>query len=557
MKTRSRREILYTVAIVLAAATLIRLINMQTDAKAALFTNFIRSLLHMGLLTAWGLSLYCRVVQKQARYYLCGIAVLMILWLNFKVLRYFICMDVTVSRYLWYLYYLPLVGIPLYMLFASLFIGQTEDYRLKWQKKLLYIPAVLLFLMVITNDLHEFVFSFPQHDFSPDYYRRGSGYVLVFGWFVLCSFASFYVMWTSGKIRRKPRTYVPLIVSLILTVVYILTSLVRQPVTMFLAGDLSAACSLLFAGVLESCIHCGLLPTNTRYDEMFVSSIGSNAQIVDENFQVRYASFSAEPMPAEQIRRALKAPVALSGENLLHAEPICGGYMVWTEDISALTALHQELTATREELEERTAMLKHTYDLEKERKVTAEQNRLYDLLTASVQKQIDRVTQLMKAYEQADGDAEKENAILSKIAVLGGYVKRKKHLTLSAQNGFDIPQGELKNAIEESIRYLRAMGVHCAAFVNTEQEFLPSGIAMAAYDFFEDAIEAALDSLTACAVWVNVVERVLRVRVTVGCKADLEPLRKAWPDALINLTDENEWELHLPLMKNVKGGTGK
>lgn len=57
--------------------------------------------------------------------------------------------------------------------------------------------------------------------------------------------------------------------------------------------------------------------------------------------------------------------------------------------------------------------------------MTAEQNRLYDLLTASTQKQIDRIARLMKEYELVDGDAEKGNAILSKIAVLGGYVKRK------------------------------------------------------------------------------------------------------------------------------------
>lgn len=86
-------------------------------------------------------------------------------WLNFKVMKYYICTDVNVSRYFWYLYYLPLVGIPLYTLFASLFIGKTEDYRLKWQVKLLYIPAALLFLMIMTNDLHEFAFSFPQRVF--------------------------------------------------------------------------------------------------------------------------------------------------------------------------------------------------------------------------------------------------------------------------------------------------------------------------------------------------------------------------------------------------------
>lgn len=554
MKAKSNKVLWITVACVVVTADMIRLINNHIDTyDAELFIDFIRVLLHIGLITAWGFSLYRRVVQKQARRYLCGIAVLMILWLNFKALKYYICMDANVGRYLWYLYYLPLVMMPLYMLFASLFIGKTEDYKLKWQTKLLYIPAALLLLTVMTNDLHEFVFSFPQHDFSPDNYRHGIGYFLVFGWFALCTLASFYVMYSGGKIKRKPRAYAPLIVSLILTSYYFITYMVGNSVTKLLAADLSAACSLLFATVFESCIYCGLLPTNTRYDEMFVASVGNSAQIVDEDFQVRYASASAEPLPMEQIKQALNAPVALSEGILLHTAPIGGGYTVWTEDISELISLRKELTETKEELEDRTAMLRHEYVLEKDRKVTAEQNRLYDLLTASTQKQIDRIARLMKEYELADGDEEKGNAILSKMGVLGGYVKRKKHLTLSIQNGFDIPQGELKNAIVESVRYLKAMGAHCVVFVDTERDFLPGDIASSAYDFFEDAVEAALDSITSCAVAVSVVEGVLRIRVTVGCKEDLSQLRKEWPDASVTVSDEDEWELILPLRGGAVG----
>ena len=553
MKAKNNKAVWIVVAAVVVTAAVIRLINNQNTSDDVLFTDFIRPVLHIGLITAWGFSLYRRVVQKQARHYLCGIAVLMILWLNFKVLKYYICTDIDISRYLWYLYYLPLIGISLYMLFASLFIGKTEDYKLKWQVKLLYIPAALLFLMIMTNDLHEFAFSFPQRVFSPDNYRHGIGYFLVFGWFALCTLASFYVMYSGGKIKRKPRAYAPLIVALVLTIFYIITYMVENPVTKFLAGDLSSACSLLFAAVFECCIYCGLLPTNTRYDEMFVASVGSSAQIVDENFDVRYASVSAEPLPVEQIKKALNAPVALSEGKLLHTAPIGGGYTVWTEDISELTNLRRELTETKEELEERTAMLRHEYVLEKDRKVTAEQNRLYDLLTASTQKQIDRIARLMKEYELAEGDAEKGNAILSRIAVLGGYVKRKKHLTLSVQNGFDIPEGELKNAIEESVRYLKAMGARCVVFVDTQRDFLPGEIASAAYDFFEDAVEAALGSITSCAVSVSVVDGVLRIRVTVGCKEDLSPLGKEWPDASVALSDEDEWELILPL----RGGAGR
>lgn len=101
MKAKSNKTVWITVAAVVVIAAVIRLYNNQNTSDDVLFTDFIRSLLHIGLITAWGFSIYQRVVQKQARHYLCGIAVLMILWLNFKVMKYYICTDVNVSRYLW------------------------------------------------------------------------------------------------------------------------------------------------------------------------------------------------------------------------------------------------------------------------------------------------------------------------------------------------------------------------------------------------------------------------------------------------------------------------
>lgn len=90
-------------------------------------------------------------------------------------------------------------------------------------------------------------------------------------------------------------------------------------------------------------------------------------------------------------------------------------------------------------------------------------------------------------------------------------------------------------------------------FVDTQRDFLPGEMVSVAYDFFEDAVEAALDSITSCAVSVGVVGGVLRIRVTVGCKEDLSPLGKEWQDASVSLSDEDEWELILHL----HGGVGR
>lgn len=549
MEGKKNRTRFLVVFLMVLAAFVIRMVNRKLPVEKNLFPDFIRTFLHMGLVMAWSVSLFRRVLQTQARRYLCAIAVLMFLWLNFKAFKYFIIQDVHIGRYLWYLYYLSLVYIPLFILFTSLCIGRTEEYRLPRWIRLLHLPAAVLFGLVITNDLHQFVFRFPADAllFTDYDYEHRLGYILVFAWFTICTFIAFANMLTRNRAKRRKKEFIPLIVSLVMSVTYIVTYLFNLPFTMYIAGDLSAACCLLFCAVLESCVYCGLLPTNIRYEEMFAASGETNAQIVDEQYRVRYSSSRAEPIPAEKMKQAKDGPIPLSGKKILHTMPIAGGYTVWTEDVSEMTKLQKELMETKEELTERSAMLKYEYELEKERKTVEEQNRLYDLLTDSVQNQINQISRLMKAYELTDGDTEKGDEILSRIAVLGSYVKRKKHLTLSIYSGIDIPELELKNALAESIRYLQFMNVRGTLFVDTEREFLPGNMAVVAYDFFEAAVEAALDSLFAVGVTVSVVSEVLRIRLVLGCKEELSGLLQEWPEASAEVSDEDEWTLVLPL----------
>lgn len=64
MKAKSNKTVWITVAAVVVIAAVIRLYNNQNTSDDVLFTDFIRSLLHIGLITAWGFSIYQRVDSK-------------------------------------------------------------------------------------------------------------------------------------------------------------------------------------------------------------------------------------------------------------------------------------------------------------------------------------------------------------------------------------------------------------------------------------------------------------------------------------------------------------
>lgn len=59
-----------------------------------------------------------------------------------------------------YLYYLPMLFLPLLGVYIALSMGKPEDYRLSRRAGMLLIAPAVLFLLVITNDLHQQVFAF-------------------------------------------------------------------------------------------------------------------------------------------------------------------------------------------------------------------------------------------------------------------------------------------------------------------------------------------------------------------------------------------------------------
>ena len=151
--------------------------------------NYLRSGIYVFLFGAWGLSIRFRIVQTHVRRYLLMIAALMMLWLLLRSVKFSID-NVDAERLLWYCYYVPMLFIPMLSMFVSLSLGKPEDFRLPRWTKLLYLPTTLLLLLVLTNDLHQCVFSFPSGVMSDQDYRYKSGYFLVVMWELFCAVVS-------------------------------------------------------------------------------------------------------------------------------------------------------------------------------------------------------------------------------------------------------------------------------------------------------------------------------------------------------------------------------
>ncbi|NCD04184.1 MAG: hypothetical protein EOM00_14565 [Clostridia bacterium] len=458
--------------------------------------------IYIGMLSVWSMSIWRRVIHAHIRGYLLGVTGLMLFWIFVRTLRdpHFNYID-PVHRWLWYCYYISLILIPLLSFFAALCLGKPEDWRLSRKYHLLFIPAAVLILGILTNDLHQLAFGFPLG------IERGDSHYIhhILYYFAVLWIAGFFLalVWLLFKKSYIPHTkrwvWMPLAVigiGLIYTILYS----IDNSKTGFGFIEITAMLCTLTAGVWESCIQSGLLLSNTKYEGFFdESSLG--AQIVDENGTVYYDSKFSKPI-APHIFAELKEVgfLELDQNTQLHASPIQGGYIIWCEDISRISLLIGELENTKTELMDDVELLKDELSVRQRRLRVDEQNRLYDLTVRQIMPQVEKIKQYLAVAPHVD-EPEKYR-LLWNINVLGAYIKRRANLILMTAGQEAVTVEDLVRCLKESFENLEPGGVVAALSIDTTYD-ITSEHAVLLYDFFEAVVESALLKLHSLSVRVS------------------------------------------------------
>lgn len=454
--------------------------------------GILRSLIYIALYIGWGISVSKRIIQVQVRHYLIAVSGLMVFWFVIRSMRYFFITDIGIARQLWYLYYLPMLFIPLFSLFVAISLGKPENARLsKTARLLLSIPTVLCLLLVLTNDFHQLVFSFPEGEVWTDINNGYTfGYYIVLGWEILCSLAAFIIMIIKCRLSYRKK-YLPFLL-LTASIGYALIYVSGAEWMQLIGGDITAAQCLMFTGILECCIQCGLIQTNTGYRAMFeAGSIG--AQIVDTDYDTRYASSNAPKLSEEMLRSAESEAAKLDNNTLLRSSKIPGGHVLWQEDITDITALLEKLEENRKTISESNDVEQENYKTKVKINTVREKNRLYDRLQAQTAHQIELLDQLLTQYE-TEGDPEIRRSLLAKAAVIGAYIKRRGNLMFIGEKSDVTDTAELSACLEESFANLELMGVECAIDIPGKNSIYTRD-AIRVYDYFEAVTEEAMNDL--------------------------------------------------------------
>lgn len=453
--------------------------------------GIVRSLIYITLYSGWGISVSKRIIQTQVRHYMVSVSGVMVFWFVIRTIKYFFISDIGIVRQLWYWFYLPMLFIPLFSLFVAISLGRPANARLPKRTMLLYIPMVLCLLLVLSNDLHRLVFDFTEGEvWTDNNMHYAFGFYFVIGWEILCALAAFAIMLIKCRLsqRKKYLPFLLLACSFGYAVIY--ASGVKW--MDIICGDITATQCLLFTGILECCIQCGLIQTNTGYKSLFeAGSIG--AQIVDTDYHTRYASSNAPKLTADMMRLAERDVTMLNNNTLLKSSKIGGGHVLWQEDITDITAVLEKLEENRKTISESNDVEEENYKTKVKINTVREKNRLYDLLQAQTAHQIELLDQLLTQYE-AESVPEIRHSLLAKAAVVGAYIKRRGNLIFIGEKSNVTDTAELSACLDESFANLELMGVECAIDIPGKNTIYIRD-AIRVYDFFEAVTEETMDDL--------------------------------------------------------------
>ena len=492
--------------------------------------NHLRSGLYVFLFSVWCYSLWIRIVQTQARRYLLAISVLMVLWILLRSIKYSI-ENTDAERWLWYFYYFPMLFIPMLSVFVSRSLGKGEDFRLPRWTKLLYFPTLLLLLLVLTNDLHQQVFSFPSGVLSDRAYRYEGGYFFVLGWEALCAGFALLSMVKNCRIPRSRRIrWLPL-VPLALSLAYAYAYVKKVHWVWVLAGDMTVSQCLIFASILECCIQCGLIQSNLGYDELFEAT-SLPVQITDSAFCSQYVSVAMQgTLPQSELRQMQQDTVHLGDDTLLKRHKLRRGWVFWKEDISALNQIRKELELTRDELRDTGDVLTAENAQRARWLKLIEENRLYDMMEAQTARQIAMLRELLTELQKTE-DSGRARHLLGQVIIIGTYIKRRSNLIFVGEQRGAISVQELLLCLNESSENISVYGADCKAIVKGEGQ-LTVEQATQVYDLFEAVVETELESLRALLISIEVGKWV-EVALCVSAAEPLCGLRARFPDL--------EWE---------------
>ncbi|MBQ6024374.1 MAG: hypothetical protein IJL20_02070 [Lachnospiraceae bacterium] len=472
------------------------------------FKNF-SEIFYGGIIVVWAMTVLRRIIESQIKELLIENAILLIMLILFRALRFqFDQGHVTVHRFMWYCYYIPLLYIPVISFKLSLRCGRSENIKLSRIWNLLLIPSTVLAILVLTNDKHHLAFRFPDiAGKGYDLYTYGPVYYIIVVWMALLLSATVIITiirFSSKPVRKDSWAYYVVLLGsayFLLTDYFGLAPVVNgvQYLTPMETFAVFTVCGW------EACIQTCLLPSNSGYKYFFENS-GLIARITDKAGNVKIASKGGE------------FDFSPSNENyhILEKE-VWGGKLSYAEDISGITESNRELKEISERLLEENALQEAENALQEDRVHVSVMNKLYDDITEFSAEKTEEIEKLLTSA--GSDDDFKQN--LEKACILASYIKRRGNLYLLGEENKHYDFNDLYLSFKESLDYFALSGAKTLLTLGNKME-VDTDTGLKAYDCLEAYLEKLFGKVNSLLVHMDASDNELKVRFMYDEESEVE-----------------------------------
>ena len=422
--------------------------------------DFLRSYLvwavYMLLLFGWQYTISTKITQKSMRIHLTAQNVVSILYLTVRFVQdAFLYTNISWMRFTGYFINIAAVFIPLFGLYGAFYLGRPEDYRINKKWYLLLIPACVLSVMALTNDLHHFLYYIVPEESQPNlYFHPYIGTYIIYLWGLWMIGYQVYVIYERNGTTRSDPLYRKLIpfYEPILLFLFSIPYAAMAYVVRFELVEYSAGLIFILVLCWELYIFTGLIPVNTQYEKVFRRSTVA-MQIFSptgERIAISENATDITPVILESLKQ--NQHFSVTEDVIMHLHQIPGGYMVWQTDLLQIHQALRELQRLNAELEEKQGLLAQEIRIQSDEASIRAHNDIYDSLSSEVAGQLALMEEVLSKESLSSED-------WNRICLIGTYIKRFCNLQLTYQEQQMIPVGDLAISLQDMAKCMKNIGI--------------------------------------------------------------------------------------------------
>ncbi len=486
-------SILVFASLIIFAITLDNLKNIFpiSDSYLNRVTFTVSICIYIGVYSYWTISVYRRIMQNHVRNYLMLIGANIILWITIRTIKWsafdFVIFE---DRILWYMYYIPMIMLTLFFLFISLYVGKPEDYQPSKKWLLLYIPAVLILIAILTNDIHglAFIIDKTTHAYGRDYSHGPVYFIALFFILSMVIMSSFIIVRKFSLLKEaRKKALMPALV-ITITILYCVIYIIKPNYGIGYVIDLTVFGCTMAIALLEAFIRTGLIHSNMGHSECFAMA-DIRAQILDSEGAVVYISENSTPITKANFDILKKDnTVSFNPGSLSQIAPISGGYVVWNSNVAQISEMIKNLKIINNKLFKEV----DTLTLENEQKSEgARLRKLNDIQDIMLQEILPLSEKMKSEIENSPKVQEAElKRLLFETSMTSTYIKRKVNLILTEQTEKSICVEDMRYCFLESFQLLKLYEITCAINI-IDSCNISLNAAIASFDLYQNIIESA------------------------------------------------------------------